>query len=707
MRFDIEHNIKTAAEYFLMFLVSIIYWELMLRIQMVEPEGAAFPAFLFFIPAEALFFALFCGFFKKKGINRAVALTELFLAGMYYIAQLLYYRQFGSAFSVSFIKMGGEAVTSFWWSFKPTLIHSIGLIILMLLPLAGAGFFLFFKGKRGENLAISVRGLLLLLTVALWFAAIGGIRIMGKEKPSPYYVFTNAHSDTDTSMEKLGMLTTTVVETGAYVFGINSSTEEVYFTPVVTEVPENTKKPDQSASECPPMDEGPTPGEPFVQPEEEVIQKPAEHINEGIDFEYLRSLTEDKDMQSLCDYFASKPAAKENEYTGLFEGCNLIYICAESFTTYGMNEKVTPTLWKMANNGIVLNNYYTSFKNTTTNGEFAFSVSLWPDVSRKAANGNGVGSFACSAVNYMPYGLGNIFNALEVPTYAYHGNVSTYYRRCDSWPNLGYRNMKFNKEGLSFKNRWSFGDTELLEQTVGDYVDKERFFTYYMTYSGHGSYTTATYMYIKNNKEVRRLLGESDYSDSEISYYCGHYELDKAMEYLLERLEENSCLENTVIVLAGDHIPYDLSVDEMEDMSKKAGLSFDKNFEKYHSTCIIFKAGMTEPIVSDEYCCNVDVLPTVLNLLGIDYDSRLIAGIDVFDSGLHRARLYNGNLLTGYMNYNASTGKAAWKGEAKDWTEAQKKEYLDSLTAYSDSEYGVSLKLMEKDFYRFVWNNLR
>lgn len=700
MKSEVKNRIRSTIEYFLIFFISILFWELMLRHQMVEePEG--FPAFLLFIPAEALFFVALTGFFKKRKINRILAFILLVIVGIFYIAQLLYYKQFDSPFSVSLIKMGGEAITDFWWAFKSTLYKSVGLLLIMIIPVIVSGIFLFGKFAKAEKIRLYARGILVLGIILLWITGVGITKLGGTEKSSAYSALTNAYTNTDTSVEKLGMLTTSVVEAGAYLFRINSNEGEADFTPVKAEAASVFYPTEGTNTE--------TVGkEPETENEDtEEIPTINYHLNAGIDFDYLSSITEDSDIQALCEYFKSKPASSENEYTGIFEGFNLIYICAESFTTYAMDEKVTPTLWEMSHNGIVLNNYYTSFKNTTTNGEFAFSVSLWPDVSRKAANGNAVGSFACSAVNYMPYGLGNIFNSMDVPTYAFHGYISSYYRRCDSWPNLGYKNMKFMKEGLTFKNKWSPGDTELMEQTVADYVGEDRFFTYYMTYSGHGSYTTETYMYLKNNKAVRELLEGKDYSDSEISYFCGNYELDKAMEYLLDRLRESGQLDNTVIVLVGDHIPYNLSSDEMEDMSKKSGLEYDKNFEKYHSTCIIYNSGMTEPIVCDSYCCTVDVLPTVLNLMGIEYDSRLIAGLDVFDSSLHRARLYDGNMITEYVNYNASNSKASWKSEAKNWTEEQKKEYLSMLTSYSDSEYAVSLKLMEKDYYRFVWDNLR
>ena len=136
-------------------------------------------------------------------------------------------------------------------------------------------------------------------------------------------------------------------------------------------------------------------------------------------------------------------------------------------------------------------------KNTTTNGEFAFATSLWPDVSRYAAAGSDVGSFPRSASVYMPQGLGDLFTEAGIPSYAFHNYYGKYYRRILSWPNLGYT-CKFTGDGMTFTSNWPSSDLELMEQSVDDYIGDEQFHAYYMTFSGHGPYTNSNYMYNKN-----------------------------------------------------------------------------------------------------------------------------------------------------------------------------------------------------------------
>ena len=194
--------------------------------------------------------------------------------------------------------------------------------------------------------------------------------------------------------------------------------------------------------------------------------------------------------------------------TGYFEGYNLIYICGESFWTYACNEEVTPTLYKMAHNGIVLNNYYNSFKNTTTNGEYAFNTSMWPDVSRIANNGTDVGSFAQSASKFMPQGLGDLtLQDKNTTTLAFHNYYGKYYRRILSWPNLGYQ-CKFMGSGMTFTTTWPSSDLEMMQQSIPDYINSdEPFYAYYMTFSGHGPYTSTNNIYRKNIDYVKNTLG--------------------------------------------------------------------------------------------------------------------------------------------------------------------------------------------------------
>lgn len=681
----LKDNYKSFLTAFLINLVAIIYWECFM---FIETGGIKLSSlfFIFFVPAQSLLLTFLCGW-GKDIIAKICAPLVLLIVNIFYIVQLVYYRNFGSLFSVSMAGMGNDAVGNFWWALEDTLHAAIGRIILLLLPVFVV-IILTVLEHVGKNKVIRIvkydallHIMVFFLAIIMWFVGILGIRLFGNDRQSAYFLFTDTSVNTDTSAKKLGVMTTSLVEAGAYYFGITSKqNEEFNITPIdnsYTLVKENINEDN----------------------DDEIVRTP--WINEAIDFNDIASKLDDPELKSMAEYFATREPSYTNEYTGMFEGYNLIYICAESFWTYACNEKVTPTLYKMANNGIILNNYYNSLKNTTTNGEFAFTTSLWPDVSRVADAGKDVGSFPRSSAIYMPQGLGDLFTENNVPSYAFHNYYGKYYRRILSWPNLGYK-CRFSGDNMSFTCNWPASDLELMEQTVDDYINDDVFHAYYMTFSGHGPYTANNGMYRKNIDEVLSIVGNDAYQNPLApGYLACNMEFDKAMEYLLKRLEDAGKLEKTVIVIAGDHYPYYMDKNARTSL---VGQEMDEDFDIYKSTCIIYNAGLSEPIYNDEYCCNVDIIPTILNLFNIPFDSRLYMGKDVFSNSVHRAALYNKSFITDMVKYNYETGETSWMDKSNSMSDDEKSKYLEAMISLVENEYMASCKLVSDNFYFHVYD---
>ena len=171
-----------------------------------------------------------------------------------------------------------------------------------------------------------------------------------------------------------------------------------------------------------------------------------------------------------------------------------------------------------------------------------------------------------------------------------------------------------------------------------------------MTFSGHIKYdTSANSIAARNYKYVKDL----PYSEAAKCYLACNIELDKALAYLMNALEEAGIADKTAIVLAGDHFPYGLSDKEYSEL---VGYELD-HFNKFKSSLLFWVGGLEENIVVDEYCCNVDILPTILNLWGFEYDSRMLAGTDVFSNGEHVAILIDKSFYTDKVWLNASSGE--------------------------------------------------
>jgi lipoteichoic acid synthase len=679
-------ELKTLFRSVLLFFCLIVYWELLLYAVAHGSLRGIKGWFLLFALPQAMLPAALCGWRRVK-VRRSVTALLAFVIFAFYCAHLIYCRVFGSMISLSMMGVGGDAITEFWDAMMSTVMDSLGWLFMCVLPVLVLIAGIFAKGKDEDGVRPLLRLAALVLGFALWLTAGWALRLGGTGTTSAHYAFVSSLVDTDTAAARLGVMTTSTLEAKSMVFGGDETEAEALLD-------------DSSAQEI---------ILPTV-PAEQVAQAPAEeqppreeapvlHVNPAIDFSALAASAPDEAAATLSNYFASISGSAHNEYTGLLEGYNLIYICAESFCSAVISEEVTPTLYRMANEGVVLTNFYNSFKNTTTNGEFALLTGLWPDVSRKADMGETNGSFGQSVRNYMPYGPGNIFRALGVDSFAYHNYYGTYYGRYKTHANLGY-SCKFRGD-MRFTDTWPASDLQMMEQSVDDYIGLDRFNVYYMTFSGHGPYNIK-YNDIchRNFKYVPETVNGNKLTVHARCYLASNLEVERSMEYLLNRLEEAGKLNNTLIVLAGDHYPYYLTDEAAESI---LGELPEKDFEHYHSTCIMWCGGLDEPIVCDAPCCNVDILPTILNLLGIEYDSRMLSGTDVLSDDLHAAMLYNKSFITDKVKYNAATGEIIVTDESWAPTEEELQTYVDGISRILSARYAAALSVNKLDYYRYVW----
>ena len=193
------------------------------------------------------------------------------------------------------------------------------------------------------------------------------------------------------------------------------------------------------------------------------------------------------------------------------------------------------------------------------------------------------------------------------------------------------------------------------------------------------------------------VVNDLKYNFTPRAYLSCHVELEKAVAYLMERLEEAGIADKTAIVLASDHFPYGLSDGQYSEL---VGYQIDK-FTKYKSTLIFWVGGLEENIVVDEYCCNVDILPTILNLWGFEYDSRLLAGTDVFSDGYHVAVLKDSSFYNDKVWLNASSGEVRYLLEENELPQ----DYVENMIAFVKKKVSMSVDILNTDYYNFVYSN--
>ncbi len=401
------------------------------------------------------------------------------------------------------------------------------------------------------------------------------------------------------------------------------------------------------------------------------------------DFGELAQTEENETIRNLHMYFGAQEASAYNAYTGMFEGYNLIMLTAEGFSPWAVDKDLTPTLYKMTHSGFVFENFYTPLWYTSTSdGEYVACTGVLPD---------GSNSMSRSAENDMRLAFGNQFAKEGYKTLAYHNHTYTYYNRHLSHPNLGYT-YKGIGNGLKLPTDcWPRSDYEMMQATVPEYIGQEPFHVYYMTVSGHMSYTFVDNSMSNRNRSV---VKDMPYSENAKAYLACNYELEKALTYLLEELEKAGIAERTVIALSADHYPYGLDkmyIDELE------GHEVEENFELYKNHFILWCAGMEETVTVTKYCSSLDIAPTIANLFGLSYDSRLYMGADILSDKEGFVIFDNKSFLTDRMAYDAKTRKAiSFTGEEIS------KAYLDGKILEVKQKFAASKGTLVNDYYSYL-----
>ena len=437
------------------------------------------------------------------------------------------------------------------------------------------------------------------------------------------------------SVPSVGLLPTTALELAYNFTGVpEEKTEDVEYTLWTAEEnsQDNTLANAETGKDTTPKDSGKntddknTSGKTEPAPE----AKKEYDYNAAVDFGMLIENEPNANIKNMHEFFGSLEPTKQNEYTGYFEGKNLIFLSAEAFCPYAIDKDYTPTLYKLANNGFVFTNYYQpDWTLSTTGGEFANMTGLLPQWI------NASNSFIDSQYVSMAYAPGHMFTNAGYICRAYHNNSYTYYERDKTHPNLGY-DYKGLGNGLVLEHTyWPNSDLEMMQATVDGMIDDylmnhKPFHTYYMTVSGHCHYNWGGNAMSAKNRESA-VAAFPDSSQTVQAYMACNKELDLALEYLLERLESKGLANDTVICLSADHYPYSMTQGSTDYYKELSGIDdTPRAITRFQNTLILYCASMKEPVVVNTPCSSIDIVPTLNNLFGIEYDSRLYSGRDIF-----------------------------------------------------------------------------
>lgn len=659
----------------LYFPISIIYLESVFKIAVFKElfNIGFIYMILFSIPVGILLY-LVCSLFNSR-TNRILSVVLTVFLTFIYVVQAVYYQIF-STFLTLFSLNGTEQVLQFW---QEVLIAAKNKVITILFLLAPIIFLLIFRNLFPERKpTVKFKGILAGVMVGFQVVATILVSLSNTGELSTSFLYSKAVIP-DLSVNRFGMLTTSRLDVKHLVFGFTSTDDggekqqlTLYHSAKQSE--ENAKKP--------------TPEQSYNSSSDEVNsnQDSREEYNTmNLDFDNLIAGEKDTTIAAMHRYFKSVQPTKKNKYTGMFKGKNLIMITAEGFSPYAVNKELTPTLYKMSQEGFRFTNFYTPIWGvSTSDGEYVACNSLIPKP--------GIWSFYVSGRNYMPFCMGNQLKKLGYGTRAYHDHSYTYYHRDVSHPNMGY-NFKAVGNGLEMKKSWPESDLEMIQKTADDYIGKTPFHTYYMTVSGHLMYTfNGNAMADKNRELVKNL----SYSSAVKAYLACNIEFDRAMGELIDRLEKSGLAEDTLIAISPDHYPYGLTNSEISEL---AGHPVETNFELYKGIFILWSKGIKSEEISKP-CASLDILPTISNLMGVEYDSRLLMGRDILSDAQPLVVFSNWSWLTDKARYNSKSGKFILaEGETK---ESVSKQYRTETAQRVNNMFKYSAKILETNYYNKV-----
>ena len=636
--------------FYLSFLV--IYLEILTKIFVTKSVSGIFLTLLFSIPLILILYLL-ANIFKRKGnmiLTYMITITFIF----YYCFQFFFHKLFSNVFSFNTLGLASNAL-DFTNIIFDVILKNIWIVLLYLLPLIL--LIIFHKRINFERTSLKWIIVSFILCLVIWISSLFCLFINKENTYSAYNLYYNINSEMKT-VETFGLYTYTRLDIKRVLFGFEEKLSTI-------------DEPDIPTEEDP------------KDPIEEITYNEIE-----IDFDSLIANESNETIKSMLEYFKNTEATNKNEYTGMFKGKNLIFLLAEGFNMIAVDPELTPTLYKLTHEGFVFNNFYSPVFLSTTGGEFQATTGLIPTQA--------VLSDWKKLEPTISYGLGNAFSKLGYTANGYHNWTYTYYSRQKTMETLGFNSYMGCGNGMEdlINCSWLPSDVDMINATLPLYQDSTPFVTYYVTVSGHAPYaynSTGNSIALKNIDLVKNL----PYSNNVKAYLATQIELDRALESLISGLEDAGILEDTVIALVGDHYPYTLTIDEINEISD---YDRDEIIEVNRSNFIIWNSE-AETIEVDKVGSQIDVLPTLLNLFGVEYDSRLIVGKDILSDAPGIAIFSNRSWVSDYGTYK--NGKFTLKEGMKL---ENINEYVSSINNLVSNRFTLSANIIKYNMYDYLLN---
>lgn len=389
----------------------------------------------------------------------------------------------------------------------------------------------------------------------------------------------------------------------------------------------------------------------------------------------LKDKEENETIKTVDGYLLSLNQNHANKNTGEFEDYNFIYFLVESLDYMAIDENLTPTLYKMWNESFHFTNHYSPiYACCTGDSEFVSMTGIYPYRS------------VCTAYEVLDTNLetslAGLFKQKGYNTHAFHNWDDQFYKRNQLEYAYGIDEYKdINKLDIKRISGWQ-SDADLIEAALPDFIDDEKFFTFFITSSMHWPYDSSSTLGDKYLDEINKY--HKDYPIEVKRYLSKCMEFDRGMEYLLNALDEAGKLNKTVISIFPDHRPLKFEDNIFE---KYTILQDRKGNHKASLTPFFIYNYKTKGKEIENVCSTIDQLPTIANLFNLNYDPRLYMGNDAL----------NDECIVVFNNLDWITNKGYYtSGKASKGLE---EDYVKQINSHIKNVTNISKAILDYDYF--------
>ena len=431
----------------------------------------------------------------------------------------------------------------------------------------------------------------------------------------------------------------------------------------------------------------------------------------------------DDAKKEFNEYYKDRPNEQDytNEYTSVLEDRNVIVIHAESLQGIAINrtfngEEVTPNLNRLINEGMYFNNFYSEVSvGTSSDTELTYNTSLMP-----TQNGTAFVSYFDRTYISTP----SLLKEKGYYTFSMHANNADFWNRRAMHESLGYDKFysketydvdKENVIGLGLSDKSFFAQSVEKLKKISEEHDK--YYGYIITLTNHTPFSD-TDKYGEFSVTMKTTITNEDGTTEEIeapylegtklgNYFKSVHYADEALGEFFNEMEEAGLLDNTVVIIFGDHdarLPrnefnlmynYDPITDDIKDKEDPTYIdydSFDYELDRKVPLIIWTKDGAVSGEVN--YTMGMyDVMPTIGNMLG--FYNKYALGHDIFETKDDNIVVFpNGNWVTNLMYYNSQKGEyKLLKDEIID------ENYIKDNNEYTEKLLDISNKAIVFDLF--------